>query len=177
MKNIKLTAVFLSAISLITISSCTSLTETVDQDLLDNLVNNTSIAGIYRMTAFNTGISTDLNNDGTASVNQLSETSCFNNNSITINVDGTFTATSNGLEVSANDSLECYTDPEIAGTWVLNNNLLTLTYTENNSPEVEVFLVSGNSLTISIPLGEIVSTTSTNTAVYLNSSYVIIYTR
>jgi hypothetical protein len=105
------------------------------------------------------------------------ETSCFNNNYITINPNGTFTATSKGVDVSASATLECYTDPNIAGTWVLNGTVLTLSYVEASVQISEMFSVSGNSLTYSVALGEIVSTTSTNAAVFLNSSYNIVYTR
>ena len=175
MNKIKLTAALLSIFTLMTFSSCNI--EPLDSDLLGNVINPDSVAGTYRMTAFNTGIPTDLNHDGTTSTNQMLETSCFNNNFITINPNGTFTATSKGVDVSASATLECYTDPNIAGTWVLNGTVLTLSYVEASVQISEMFSVSGNSLTYSVALGEIVSTTSTNAAVFLNSSYNIVYTR
>ena len=175
MNTIKLTAAVLSVFTLMTFSSCN--VEPLDSDLLGNVINPASIAGTYRMTAFNTGIPTDLNHDGTTSKNQMLETSCFNNNFVTINPNGTFTATSKGVDVSASATLECYTDPDITGTWVLNGTVLTLSYVDASVQTSEMFSVTGNTLTYSVPLGEIVSTTSTNAAVYLNSSYNIIYTR
>ena len=175
MNKIKLTAAVLSVFTLITFSSCN--VEPLDSDLLGNVINPASVAGTYRMTAFNTGIPTDLNRDGTTSTNQMLETSCFNNNILTINPDGTFKATSKGVEVSAGATLECYTDPDITGIWGLSGTVLTLVYLEAGVRNTELFSVSANSLTYSVPLGEIVSTTSTNAAVYLNSSYNIVYTR
>lgn len=175
MNPIKLTVAVLSVFTLMTFSSCN--VEPIDSDLLGNIINPASVAGTYRMTAFNTGIPTDLNNDGTTSTNQMLETTCYNNSTLIINADGTFTATSKGVDVSASNTLECYTDPDVTGTWVLSGTVLVLTYTEAGAPVVESFSVSGNSLTYSMPLGEIVSTTSTNAAVYLNSSFNIVYTR
>ena len=175
MNKIKLTAAVLSVFTLITFTSCNI--EPLDSDLLGNVINPDSVAGTYRMTAFNTGIPTDLNNDGTTSTNQMLETSCFNNNFLTINPNGTFIATSKGVDVSAGATLECYTDPDITGIWGLSGTVLTLVYLEAGVRNTELFSVSANSLTYSVPLGEIVSTTSTNVAVYLNSSYNIIYTR
>jgi hypothetical protein len=175
MNKIKLTAALFSVFTLITFSSCNI--EPLDSDLLGNVINPDSVAGTYRMTAFNTGIPTDLNNDGTTSTNQMLETSCFNNNFLTINPNGTFIATSKGVDVSAAATLECYTDPDITGIWGLSGTVLTLVYLEAGVRNTELFSVSANSLTYSVPLGEIVSTTSTNVAVYLNSSYNIIYTR
>lgn len=175
MNTIKLTAAVLSVFTLMTFSSCN--VEPLDSDLLGNIVNPASVAGTYTMTAFNTGIPTDLNHDGTASTNQMLETTCYNNSTLIINADGTFIAASKGVDVSASDTLECFTDTDVVGTWVLNGTVLVLTYTESGVPVVETFSVSGNSLTISVPMGEIVSTTSTNAAVYLNSSYNIVYTR
>ncbi len=175
MNPIKLTAAVLSVFTLMTFSSCN--VEPIDSDLLGNIINTASVAGTYRMTAFNTGIPTDLNHDGTTSTNQMLETTCYNNSSLIINANGTFTATSKGVDVSTSNTLECYTDADVTGTWVLSGTVLVLTYTEAGAPVVESFSVSGNSLTYSMPLGEIVSTTSTNAAVYLNSSFNIVYTR
>ena len=175
MNTIKLTVAVLSVFTLMTFSSCN--VEPIDSDLLGNIINTASVAGTYRMTAFNTGIPTDLNHDGTTSTNQMLETTCYNNSSLIINANGTFTATSKGVDVSTSNTLECYTDADVTGTWVLSGTVLVLTYTEAGAPVVESFSVSGNSLTYSMPLGEIVSTTSTNAAVYLNSSFNIVYTR
>ena len=175
MNTIRLNAVVLSVFTLMTFTSCN--VESLDSDLLGNIINPASVAGTYRMTAFNTGIPTDLNHDGTTTTNQMLETPCFNNNILTINPDATFTATSKGVDVSASATLECFIDPDITGTWMLNGTVLTLIYMEAGVQATEVFSVSGNTLINSVPLGEIVSTTSTNAAVFLNSSYNIIYTR
>ena len=55
--------------------------------------STSSVVGTYLLTAFNTSIPTDLNGDGTASTNQMSETSCFNNSLFVLNSNNTFTAT------------------------------------------------------------------------------------
>ncbi len=57
--------------------------------------NTTTVVGSYKLTAFNSSVPTDLNNDGTSSTNQLSETSCFNNTFIIINSNNTFNASFN----------------------------------------------------------------------------------
>ncbi len=181
MNTIKLTAAAIFSIfTLMTFTSCTTSIEPVDQDLLGNLVNPTSIVGAYRMTAFNTGIPTDLNNDGTSSINQMSETTCFNNSILTLNADYTFDATQNGLDISTTattSTMECYSDPLLSGIWALNGTILTLTYDDAGTAVVETFLVASNTLTYSVPLGEIVGTTSTNEPVFLTSSINIVYTR
>ncbi len=181
MNIIKLTAAAVfSVFTLMTFTSCTTSIEPVDQDLLGNLVNPTSIVGTYTMTAFNTGIPTDLNNDGTTSINQMSETTCFNNNIMTLNADHTFNATQNGLDINATattSTMECYSDPLLSGTWALNGTILTLTYDDAGTPIVETFLVASNTLTYSVPLGEIVGTTSTNEPVFLTSSINVVYSR
>ncbi|MSP84612.1 MAG: hypothetical protein EXR18_02125 [Flavobacteriaceae bacterium] len=175
MNTIKLSATVFSFFTLMIFTSCN--VEPLDTDLLGNIINPSSLAGTYRMTSFNTGIPTDLNNDGTASTNQMLETSCFNNNVLIINPNATFTLTSKGVGISSAITLECYTDPDISGTWVLDGTVLTLLFVESSVQNSKVFSVSGRSLTNSVPLGEIVGTTSTNAAVFLNSSYNIIYTR
>lgn len=175
MNSIKLKVSLLAIFALITFTSCNI--EPLDSDLLGNIINPASVAGTYRMTAFNTGIPTDLNNDGTTSINQMLETTCFNGNILTVNPNATFTSTSKGVDVSASATLTCYSDPDITGTWVLNGTVLKLIYMEGNVQITDLYSVSGNTLTHSVPLGQIVSTTSTNVAVFLNSSYYFVYTR
>ncbi len=175
MNSIKLSLAILSCSALVTFTSCNI--EPLDKDLLGNIINPASVAGSYRMTAFNTGIPTDLNNDGAASTNQMLETSCFNDNILTINPNATFTSTSKGVDVSASATLVCLSNPNITGTWVLNGTVLKLIYMKGNVEITDLYSVSGNTLTHSVPLGQIVSTTSTNAAVFLNSSYYFVYTK
>ena len=74
MNKIKLTVALFSAFSLMIFSSFNI--EPLNSDLLRNVINPDSLEGTYRMIAFNTGIPTDLNN-------------------------GSFTATSKGVDVNA----------------------------------------------------------------------------
>ena len=67
MNKIKLTAALFSVFTLMIFSSCNI--EPLDSDLLGNVINPDIVSGTYRITAFNTGIPTDLNNDGTTSTN------------------------------------------------------------------------------------------------------------
>ncbi len=175
MKTIKFSAAVLTVITLFSISSCNI--EPVDSDLLGNLINPASVAGTYRMTAFNTGIPTDLNHDGTSSTNQMLETTCFNGSIIVINPDGTFRATSKGVDISSSSSLTCFSDPDYTGTWTLNATVLKLTYIDTGVVVEELFSVSGNKLLYSVPQGQVVGTTATNVPVFLTTSYNIVYTK
>jgi hypothetical protein len=175
MKTIKFSAAVLSVISLISISSCNI--EPVDSDLLGNLINPASVAGTYRMTAFNTGIPTDLNNDRVASTNQMLETTCFNGSTIVINPDGTFIATSKGVDINASSSITCFSDPDYTGTWTLNATVLKLTYVDAGVIVDELFSVFSNTLLYSVPQGQIVGTSSTNVPIFLTTSYNIVYTK
>ena len=175
MKTIKFSTAVLSVITLFSISSCNI--EPVDSDLLGNLINPSSVAGTYRMTAFNTGIPTDLNNDRVASTNQMLETTCFNGSIIVINPDGTFTATSKGVDISASSSITCFSDPDITGTWTLNATVLKLTYVDTGVVVDDLFSVSGNTLLYSVPQGQVVGTSSTNVPIFLTTSYNIVYTK
>ena len=74
------------------------------------------------MIAFNTGIPTDLNN-------------------------GSFTATSKGVDVNAFATLKCFTNSDIMGTWVFNVTELTLQFVEVSVQNAELFSVSVNTLT------------------------------
>jgi hypothetical protein len=175
MKAIKFSAVIIAVVTLFSFSSC--YIEPVDSDLLGNVINPTSVAGTYRMTAFNTGIPTDLNNDRVASTNQMLETTCFNGSTIVINPDGTFRATSKGVEISSSNTLQCFSDPDYTGTWTLNATVLKLTYIDAGVIVDELFSVSANSLLYSVPQGQVIGTSATNVPIFLTTSYNIIYTK
>lgn len=180
MKKIKFITASLLFFTAFNLVSCSSDNEPIDPAIdLDNW-GTTSIAGSYLMTAFNTSVPTDLNNDGTASTNQMGETNCFNNNTLILNADNTFTATSKGVDIITTGTVatfDCFTDPSITGTWTLTGSTLSLTYTDAGEQNVDVFTVSGNTLTMTISQGEIVGTSSSNVPVFLTSNIDIIYTK
>ncbi len=148
---------------------------------------NDSIFGTYKLTNFNTFTPTDLNNDGTATQNQLLETNCFNDMFLTLNEDHTFTADSKGVEIiSVNtvETMECYIDPDYSGTWTYVDDgiestidILTLTYTEAGVTVTQNYYVNGFTLTANILDQTIVGVDATNNPVYLNSDIAIIYTK
>lgn len=191
MKTIKLFLSFLIIITSLTFISCED--EAVDPTLVPTnpVPNNnggggnngggnpTTVVGAYKLTAFNTSVPTDLNGDGTTSTNQMNETSCFNNMFIIINSNNTFNADAKGVEIDfSNNITQCYTDPDYNGTWVLNGNILTLTYVDGGITYNDNFTVAGagNSLSISAPDGEIVGIES-GQPVYLTSNIQFIYTK
>lgn len=179
MKNIKLVAGIFLILTAFTFTSCE--TEPIDSAInLDDFNQVTSVSGSYLMTAFNTSIPTDLNNDGTASTNQMNETTCFNNSILVLNQDNTFVISSKGIDIvtdGVNQSLSCFMDPNIMGTWTLSGNTLTIQYTEGGLQYSEQFIVSGNTLVYTLNNTEIVGTTSTNVPVYLTADISIIYTK
>lgn len=134
------------------------------------------ITGRYRLTAFNTDVRTDLNNDGTTSTNQMSETTCYNNMFLTLNENNTFSADSRGVDISATDALECFTDPIITGTWVRSGSQLILTYTESGETFTDTYTILGDTLTIREDLGTIVGI-PVDVPVFLTSGITIVYTK
>jgi len=60
-----------------------------DDDSNDTTAN---LEGTWKLTAFNTENAYDLNEDGTTSTSVMDETSCYQNETITFNADGTGTA-------------------------------------------------------------------------------------
>ncbi|MES2863608.1 MAG: lipocalin family protein [Bacteroidota bacterium] len=183
MKTIKNLLSILVIFTSLTFVSCDD--EPVDPTLL-NTANNpssgggtpsTTVVGTYKLTAFNTSVSTDLNNDGTSSTNQLSETTCFNNSFLTLNANNTFSADSKGVEIDlGTNTLDCFTDPVTIGTWAVSGSTLTTTYVDSGTTYTETYTISGNTLTYSLNGGEIVGTAGGN-PVYLTSNIQIIYTK
>ena len=147
---------------------------------------NSSVVGSYKLTAFNTSVPTDLNLDGTASTNQMDEISCLNNSFLTINANNTFTSDAEGVDIEVTvdnngvevESIVCYEDAQIAGTWVLNGNTITFTYTEEGEVYSDTFTIQGNTLKYVLEDGQVVGVEENSGApVYLNSDITLIYTK
>jgi Lipocalin-like domain len=110
-----------------------------------------SVIGNYRLTAYNTSIPTDLNGNGTASVNQMLETTCFSNSSLTVNANGTFSVLDNYVDITTSGvpALTCATNND-SGTWTFAGNILTLTSTVGSVTQVQTGVFSGTVLTINV---------------------------
>lgn len=163
---------FISAIA----SSCS--VEPIDPAIDISITG--SITGTYYMTAFNSSIPTDLNGDGTNSINQMNETPCFNGSFITLNDDATFTANGKGIEIDFTGSTTtttCFDDGIISGTWALVGNQLSITYMDQGVQYTDVAILSGNTIVSTVENGEVVGTTSTGEPVYLTSNLQVVYTK
>lgn len=173
MKRIKNLAVF-ALFSAVLLTSCGD-TEPLDPAVV---TGNTAdeIIGRYRLSAFNTDIPTDLNNDGNTSTNQMSETSCYNNMFLNLNEDNTFTADSKGVDISLTETLQCFTDPVISGTWVYANGQLILTYTDSGEQFTDTYTVAGDRISIRENEATIVGM-PIDTPVFLASGVTIVYTK
>lgn len=148
-------------------------------EFVDTTTPNGAVAGSYLLTAFNTSVPTDLNGNGTASTNQMSETACFNNSFITLNTNNTFTADSKGIEIDLSvtpNISTCFTDPDYTGTWALNSNILTLTFLDGTTTVNENYTVVGNTLVNTVNNGQIVGSSGGN-PIYVTSNITIIYSK
>ena len=177
MNTIKLASSILSLITVLAFYSCDN--EPIDPKV-DLEAGNSNAVGSYALTAYKTSIPTDLNNDGTVSINQMTETQCYNNNVLTINSNNTFSVTSKGVEIvnpQTAPTMACFTRPIITGTWASANNVLTLTYIEAGATVTQAYILAGNTLTNTKDQIEIVATTSNDTPVYLTADVVVVYSK
>lgn len=139
-----------------------------------------SISGTYKLTAFNISVAQDLNGDGTASINQMSETACFNNSFMSLNENNTFVYDDKGVEITSdgmNDIIDCYDDGDVTGTWSVSGNTLTLNYSFGGSSITDTYTVSGSTITIAVPDGDVVGTTSAGDPVYVTADIHAVYTK
>ncbi len=134
-----------------------------------------TIVGTYRLTAFNTSVPTDLNGDGTNSSNQMNEVPCFDNSLLILNANGTYTADSRGVEIDLSGGYICFTDPDDAGTWVLNGNQVTFTSIDTTLPPT-TFTVAGITLSTTFADGTVL-TEDNGIVVELTSDITFIYTK
>lgn len=158
------------------------LTDVLFVDNTTTIPTPTTIAGTYLLTTFSSSVPTDMNNDGVSSNNLFSETACYNNSLLVLNSNNTFTQTSKGLEIVAvgtTQTTSCFADPDDTGTWSVSGNVLTLTYavTTPATPS-EQLNISGNTLSVTEPAGQVVGYVSPSTTpVYLNSNLSFVFTK
>lgn len=134
-----------------------------------------TVVGSYALTAFNISVPQDLNGDGIKSVNQMSESSCFNGNLLTLNANNTFSMTDKGVEIVTNgitETLSCFNDPNVTGTWSVTGDIVTLV----SAGSSDLFKIGSNTLTQSIANGQVVSQTP-NSIVYVTSNIDRVYTK
>lgn len=129
----------------------------------DDDANNVtpSVAGTWKMTAFNMENAYDLNGDGNASINLMDETGCYQNELMVFNADSSGRITSNSyadinldLVMGTTDeyeySIECEFDTEVTPfTYIYTDNQVKIIV---DDMEVNA-TISGNTLTYVIPSG------------------------
>jgi hypothetical protein len=94
-----------------------------DDDDNNNNTDNSQLVGTYRMTAFNAPMAIDFNNDGTSSVNLMDESNCYNDSFLVVNQNGTYTMTSNTVNIDGTTS-SCASEVK-TGSWTRSGNTFT----------------------------------------------------
>jgi len=90
--------------------------------------NSANLAGSYNMTAYNAPMAIDYDDDGDSSTNLMTESTCFNNSTMTLNSNGTYSMHYNGVTIS-NGLSSCASTSNTTGTWTRNGNTITATPT------------------------------------------------
>ncbi|PTX63880.1 hypothetical protein C8N46_101489 [Kordia periserrulae] len=129
----------------------------------DDVTTVDPLVGTWRMTAFEVENAYDFNGDGTASNELISETNCYQNETIQINADGTALVTSNSFlfvvaELVAGTTneftytLNCEMETDIfPSNWTVNGSNLSLI--EDDGYTVTVTIDSDSQLSLLIPQG------------------------
>ncbi len=152
----------------------------------DDVAPETGLAGTWKMTSYEVENPYDFNGDGTASRNLITETNCYQNETIQLNADGSALAISTSyLTVVANlvagttdeftYTLNCETETEaFPTTWSLNNTALS--FQEDDGFTVTATLDFSNQFSFTIPQGfEIYTGTGFN--VVTEEDITVIYTK
>ncbi|MGQ2981939.1 lipocalin family protein [Flavobacterium sp.] len=107
---------------------------------------NAGIAGTYRLTAWNAPVAVDFNDDGTANVNLMNETSCYNNSDLILHRDGTYDMTYNYVNIDG--TVSCGSETT-TGTWTRTGNTVTTTHLSGGQNVTADFnYASGNQRTL-----------------------------
>lgn len=132
-----------------------------DDDSSETNGGSTSIEGTWKLTAFTLNEGADLNNDGTASTDMISESGCYSNSSLVFSTNNVATINIEELEidldlvVGTEDSYEYSIDcveatPEVAA-YAVAGNTVNITVTDGEDSETIPLVKSNNTLTLTIP--------------------------
>jgi len=107
-------------------NSCTDMTD--DSGPTDN-----SVAGTFKMTAFNIPETIDFDGNGSSSNNLVTESDCFNSNILKLNSDHTYRKVDNYIDVST--GVAVCTEFVETGVWSRVDNVITTTSSTSNGYE------------------------------------------
>ncbi len=151
----------------------------------NNEPDDAEVVGTWKLTAWNTTEATDINNDGTASINALDEIDCYDNETIVFNADNTGTVMSTTyaelsltIEAGTTDSYiftqECIDEIENTQiTWTQTGNTIMIT----DEDDVEFsFTLSGNEMSNTVEEGfQVIN--SDDSTVTVNQDLTFVYTK
>ena len=124
-----------------------------------------SMTGTWKLTAWNSSIGYDINNDGTASTNLLDEFDCYNNETVVVSSNNTAVVNSTSYaditaEITAGTTdeftytVDCVQENDsFPVTWSVSGN--TITFDEGTATEVNG-TISGNTISVVVPEGFVV---------------------
>jgi len=147
--------------------------------------SGTSLEGTWKLTSFTTETGFDFNEDGTASNNVMSETNCYQNETVLFNGNGSGTATNRSyaditLELVAGSTTEyeysvtCVQETETnTFSWTQSGNTISIT----ESGETISGTLSGSVLTIVIPSGFFVEIEEAGGTGFTTEDVTFVYTK
>lgn len=135
------------AVAGLTVTSCSS-----DDD--SGNTNDVGIAGTYILEEVNTEETTDLDDDGSFSTNQMNEIDCYDGSRIVLNSDNTFVYDKNRVLVNSTEGTYACSEDTFTGTWVLdggtgNTAMITANYEDANGQARQLnFNKQGDTITV-----------------------------
>lgn len=135
------------AVAGLTVTSCSS-----DDDNGND--NNVGIEGTYTLEEVNTEETTDLDEDGSFSTNQMNEIDCYDGSSIELRADNSFVYEKNRVLVNTEEGTYACSEDTFTGTWVLeggtgNTAMITVNYEDANGQDRQMNLTKeGDEITV-----------------------------
>ena len=169
----KKTALFLVTIVIITLTSCSSD---------NNDVADASIEGTWKLTSFTTTDAIDFNLDGTATTDFMAETNnCYADNTLVFKADNTVDASGSFLNIDV--QIQAGTTDQLTIVTNCTNDNLVATYSWSEAgnnitvTNVGTGVLSGNTLTFTVPNGTQLTTIENNIEVVTLTDVVQVYTK
>ncbi|MDR9401233.1 MAG: lipocalin family protein [Psychroflexus sp.] len=114
-----------------------------DEDNVTQTLSSSDIVGSWSLVAINSTPAVDLEENGNSDPNVMNQTGCFDGMSLDFDNNGNVTAISSEINYNANasPSFSCSLRTD-SGSYLLNNNDLTVSITLDGSQETETLNVN-----------------------------------
>lgn len=155
----------------------------------DNNNNSTTVEGTWKLTAWSVEDAIDINNDGTANTNLLTEMNCYNNENLVFSGSNVVTYVGDSyaditfdIDASTNAytyTVDCVSESQVdPATYTRNGSVLVITFDDDEGEEDSlVATINGNTISFVVEDGYYAEENSASGSVFVEQDLTYVFTK